>query len=302
LRSQAGYPFEPKEFGHRCYSGFEWLDVFCRPNHTRRKDVKRFLLAAAFALLASGTADVAQAQWWSSECSGLVGGVDITAFRLYGNQGAGGDSNVGNIDDYFPDYGFVGDARIWFGYEGPNGMGIRARIFEWEESQLYNGSVRTQDIEVYDLEATLDMSVCAWEFTGFGGLRWSSIELNGTDFGGVDPMDFEGAGLTMGVDVRRCLWRDISLVGGVRYSVLYGETTFAPTSTAVLDNTFVDITEMRLGLEWARELGIGGRLFVSAVWEQQVYGTDTYMPFAIDPETLGDVSLAGPVFSIGIDR
>lgn len=235
---------------------------------------------------------------------GFVGGVDLTVFRLYARQGAGGTGVVAppNFADYFPSYDFRGEGRYWIGYETASGYGIRARLFQWQADREYLGLVREQDIEMYDIEGTVDMSGCGWDVTGFGGLRWGSIELDGSDFGEPNPYNFNGAGLTVGFDFRRCVWGDLSVVGGARYSMLYGDTNFLPIRSEELDNTNVDILEARLGVEWARQTRFGGRFFVSAAWEHQLYGTDTYFPFAIDPETLGDVSLAGPVFSIGLDR
>jgi len=269
-------------------------------------------MALALLLMAGSTmarAEEMGSEDWVSEAAcceqrqlGFVGGVDLTVFRFNARQGAGGNSAAGNFDDYFPDYGFQGQGRYWIGIETPSGYGMRARLFEWEASESYLGLVREQDIEMYDVEGTVDISGWGWNVTGFGGLRWGSIELDGSDFGEPNPYNFDGAGLTGGIDFRRCVWRDLSVVGGVRYSVLYGDTNFAPVSGAELDNTFVDVVEMRMGVEWARQTQYGGRVFAAAAWEHQVYGTDTYLPFAIDPETLGDVSLAGPVFSIGFDR
>jgi hypothetical protein len=233
---------------------------------------------------------------------GFVGGIDLTVFRLHAKSGAGGNSAANNFDDYFPDYGFLGQGRYWVGYEIPGACGIRTRFFQWEAAEEYLGLVRETDIEMYDIEGMLDLSVGKWDLNGFAGLRWGSTELDGSDFGEPNPYNFEGAGLTAGFEFRRCVWGGLSIIGGARYSVLYGDTGFLPVSGAELDNTTVDITELRVGVEWARETRLGGRFFVSAAWEHQGYGTDTYFPFAIDPETLGDVSLAGPVFSIGLDR
>ena len=269
--------------------------------------MKSYYLSGAVALLIAVWTATAHAQSTDFGCrdcqsSGIVGGAELTLFRLHGRQGAGGNSNVGNTDDYFPDYGFNAAGRYWLGYEASNGLGVRARFFEWEQSKSYNGSEREQKFEIYDVEATLDTTFCNWELTGIGGLRWGAIQLDGTDFGEANPTNFDGAGLTLGAEFSRSFWRNFSIIGGARYSVLYGQTDFRPVSTAVLDNTYVDISELRLGLEWEKQMKSGGRLFASAAWEHQLYGTDAYLPFAIDPETVGDVSLAGPVFSIGINR
>lgn len=233
--------------------------------------------------------------------AGLVGGAELTLFRLHAQQGAGGDSDAGNFDDYFPDLGMNGSGRFWFGYEAANGVGLRARIFQWEESQRYLGQIREQDFEIYDIEATVDTCIHSWDLTGFGGVRWGSIELDGSDFSEPNPMNFDGAGMTLGGEVRRQLLGNVGLLAGFRYSVLYGETDFAPIGTLTLDDTYVDISEFKLGVEYARPTRFGN-CFANVTWEHQVYGTDTYFPFAIDPETLGDVALSGPVFSIGINR
>ncbi len=277
--------------------------------------MRRFILSGAMLLLLSAWCGTTQAQCGGTACGdvaccnpccgcpenyGFTGGVDLTFFRLYGQSGAGGGGASGGTDDMFPDYNTAIDGRLWIGYEMQNGVGLRARFVEWEGTERYVGSARTADFEIYDIEATLDVTYGNWDFTGFAGFRFGSIELNSSDFGESHLYDFDGAGLTIGGDFNRPLFGEVALIGGVRYSVLYGNTEFRP-NPAVLSHTYVDITEVRLGLEWSRELG-RGRFFASAAWEQQVYGTDTYFPFAIDPESHGDVSLGGPVFSIGIDR
>lgn len=238
---------------------------------------------------------------------GVVGGAELTLFTLYGKQGAGGNSNAGNNDDYFPEHEGVPGGRYWFGYETSEGLGIRGRFFHWADEQFYNGANREQSFQTFDIESTLDMSIRSFQIDGFAGMRWGSIELQGSDsdfdsgFGSLDSYQFEGVGLTIGADGRRALLGNISLVLGARYSVLYGENSFTET-TAVLDNTYLDILEVRLGAEWARTFCSGSRVFAGIAWEQQIYGTDSYMPHAIDPESLGDVSLSGPVFTIGFDR
>jgi hypothetical protein len=231
---------------------------------------------------------------------GPVGGIELTFLRLYAQQGAGASS--GNVDDYFPDLGVQAAGRYWFGYEFANGFGVRGRLFEWEESAQIGAVVRNQDIEMYDAEMTYDSNIHGWDLTGFGGVRWGSIELDGSDFTEPNPMDFDGVGMTIGGELRHELIGNFSIFGSARYSVLYGDTTFAPVSSAILEDTYVDIKEIKLGLEWAKQTRFGGAIFANVAWEHQVYGTDTYFPFAIDPETLGDVALSGPAFAIGFNR
>lgn len=263
----------------------------------RRLAFKALILvwAGSFAVISTAQA--------SSPCRtpGVVGGAELTFLRLHAKQGAGAN-NTGNVDDYFPDLGLQAAGRFWFGYEFANGLGVRGRLFQWEESGSIANIVRNQDIEIYDVEATYDSQIHGWDLTGFGGVRWGSIELEGSDFGERNPMDFDGVGMTLGGEVRHELIGDFSLFASARYSVLYGDTTFAPVSSAVLDNTYVDIKEFKLGVEWARETRFGGQLFANVAWEHQLYGTDTYFPFAIDPETLGDIALTGPAFAIGFNR
>lgn len=233
--------------------------------------------------------------------AGFTGGADLALFTLYGRQGAGG-TGAPNNDDFFPEHEGVPGGRYWIGYEMADGLGLRGRYFHWSDDQLYNGFVREQSFQTFDLESTLDLDVFSFDLTGFAGMRHGRIQLDGSDFGGIsDTYNFDGLGLTVGMEGRRRLYRSISLVGGFRYSVLYGENSF-DNSPGFLDNTFLDIAELKLGAEWSKTLGSGRRLFAAISWEQQVYGTDSYMPSNIDPETLGDVSLAGPVFSIGWDR
>jgi hypothetical protein len=265
--------------------------------------VLRFV-AFTFAMMAAAGSAQAQLPMFDDllcSDSGVVAGSELTLFTLYGKQGAGGNSANGNNDDFFPAHESIAGGRYWLGYEMEDGLGMRARYFHWGDDSSYLGLVREQSIKTFDLEATLDMSLYSFDFVGFSGLRWGEVELDGTDFGAIDDYNFEGLGLTVGVDARRLLIGNFSLIGGARYSVLYGENDFG-NNASTLDNTFLDIVEFHLGTEWSKNIGRNSRMFASISWEQQVYGTDSYMPNNIDPESVGEVSLAGPVFSIGFDR
>jgi hypothetical protein len=231
---------------------------------------------------------------------GLVGGAELALFTLYGKQGAGGNSNNGNLDDYFTEH-FAPGGRYWFGYETESGLGMRGRFFHWSDQESYVNLIREQSFQTFDLEATLDTSIHSFQIEGFAGLRWGEIELDGSDFAEPNEYQFDGLGLTIGADGRQSLIGNFDLLVGCRYSMLYGENTFSAVPN-VLDNTMLDIFEVRIGTQWSKTFCGGGRLFAGVSWEQQIYGTDSYLPNAIDPETLGEVSLAGPVFTIGFDR
>lgn len=224
-------------------------------------------------------------------CGGIEGGVDITLFQVYANHGVGTNDFGGN--GYFEDFDTVTDARYWIGYQGANGLGVRGRYFD------FDGGNTVEDeyvfLTMFDVEGTAELNLCEWSFLAFAGVRWGEIAWS--DENGYDGFEFEGIGTTLGVDARRPIWCNISAVGGIRYSAMFGDVTEIEDPDDWATGTAAHIMETRLGLEWRRQL-----LVVSAVWEHQLYSSlSGNVDNDIDPEDV-DITLGGPVFGISIER
>ena len=226
---------------------------------------------------------------------GFEAGVDVMYMQFYARQGAGGSAS--NNDDYFPDMGHDTTYRAWAEVNNGKGLGLRGRYFDYSDSAFFLGLDREQSIRSADLEVTFETDIADFDIKPFIGARWQEVNLHGSDFGEPNPYEFEGYGLTTGIDFTRQIYGPISIYAGGRYSLIFGDTTFGSVSNSELEDTLMSAVELRAGLQWQREFANGAGIDVRLGWEQHFYGTDTYFPFAIDPETLGDVGLGGPVFS-----
>jgi hypothetical protein len=224
-------------------------------------------------------------------------GVDLMYLDFYASQGADGGGS--NNAQYFPDLGTKLTPRYWVEVKPTDHIGLRGRYLHYSQSKIYLGLNRDVRFEILDLELTFPVALAKMtKIKPFIGYRRGQIDLDGSDFGELNPTQFTGQGFTIGTDFEHALFGSpVSLATGFRYSLLYGDTEFAPTSPNSLHHTMVSGYELFVGLDYMHNFGaveVGAR----AGWEQQYYGTDGYFPFAIDPETNGDVGLGGPVISL----
>lgn len=228
-------------------------------------------------------------------------GVEYLALGFFASQGASGDAGPApvNFDDYFADYGVNGVPRVTLGAELNDGMGARLRFFEFDETEFYLGLDRNVNFRIVDAEVYFPLfSEGGREVEVFAGYRDAFIHLDGSDFGEPNPYEFDGGGFTAGANFRMPIMdSDFAFRFGGRYSLMQGDVNFQPVSGLGLDNVLVHAFDVNIGAEYTRSLGAVD-LTAHAGWEMQYYGTDTYFPFAIDPESLGDVGLSG--FTAGI--
>lgn len=213
---------------------------------------------------------------------------ELPLLSLYANHGAGGASTFAS---WFEDFDTQAALRVEAGYENAHGLGLRGRFFMFDT----DGGAPNEyfDLRLYDLEATSGLKLRNWNFEGFGGLRWGSIDFS--DENGDVGRDFDGMGVTLGAKARRCLTSRLGLNAGFRYSALYGTSE---GDGFQLDNVIVPITELRLGVDYTRKLSRGIELTAEVGYEHQMYSSLSVAP-DIDPEDV-DVALAGPVFSLTI--
>ena len=232
------------------------------------------------------------------DCSGIVIGAEVLFLDVFAKEGAGGAG-----DDNMADYDYEAAFRVWGGYEFANGLGVRFRWFSFDhggEFRTVGGRVDDViglDIDMYDIELTDDLNIGCWELTPSIGVRWGEIEINDFD-NGTEVV--RGVGAIVGLESRRYLCNCWSIYANGRYGVLYGDT-FGPGNTRFNSesDTFFETIELQVGLEWSRCTASGANLFARFGWEQQMYLVDEIIN--VDGE-IGDLSLAGPVFAIGLDR
>jgi hypothetical protein len=219
--------------------------------------------------------------------------LEILALGFFASAGSG-DAN----QNYFPDYGVSPAYRLTLNVKSSGRVSGRLRYFDYDQTEAHLGLDRTAEFRMLDAEAVIPL------FDGgnrgadaFIGLRHGNISLDGSDFGESNPYNFSGTGLTAGAEYRTALNDNLWFSFGGRYSLMMGDVDFQPVSTQSLDSVLLHSFDAFAGLKYNRayrNVNVG----MHAGVEIQYYGTDTYFPYAIDPETLGDTGLAG--FSAGV--
>jgi hypothetical protein len=172
--------------------------------------------------------------------------------------------------------------RLWVGYTACNGLGLRARY--WQFDQRTTGTIvglfgdtpvrQAFDLDVVDLEVTTRSPVgLCWDLLLAGGLCYVHREYEQKDdvfITSAAQGDYLGA--TVAAELRRPWGCGVSLYGTGRASVLIGDTDVLGfgMSTSVEDDIFA-VFEGQLGLEWCRRLANGSQLYARLAGELQYW-------------------------------
>lgn len=215
-------------------------------------------------------------------------GAEMPLLTVYANHGSGSAGN-----NWFNDFDTNAALRLSAVYQTDGILGIRGRYFMFETTGSPTPIDRF-DVQLYDLDAMAGLNVAGWNISGFGGIKWGSINFSNR-FSGV-VQDFDGFGMTGGADVRRNVGCGLALIGGLRQSYLYGNSTLT-TIPATISNVVVPITEFRIGTEYTMQLRGCNKLIAGIGFEHQQFNGLSIRNAAIDPEDV-DVGLSGPVASL----
>ncbi|MFO0872028.1 MAG: hypothetical protein U0935_24135 [Pirellulales bacterium] len=247
-------------------------------------------------------------------CPGVIAGAELTFLKAHNNalSLAIAPLGAGNI---IPGYDFEVAPRFWAGYEFAGGLGFRATYWGFDQSVTSNVLPITVGLEAttVDLELTQSGSFCKWDLTFSAGARYGRIDDSlALSFGGPPislSHEFEGVGGTIAFGVRRPVgYRGLSLIGGLRASLLYGSTdasvdlsglNFPVTGvTLTNDQQVLEIYEMRMGGEWSRDLDNGARFYAQVLYEAQAWN--------IAPILLGigdsQIGFSGVAVNVGLAR
>jgi hypothetical protein len=208
--------------------------------------------------------------------AGFVGGAEVLWLKAYDSNG---DFNEFNFDEGF---------RFWIGYQGDDGLGIRLRYFEYEQT-ADNGEfidVEYTDIEVFD---SLQLG-CNWDLYIGGGLRYLGYEDNDLNLGADLDDSLWGVGPVLSAELYRHIGDRAALYAIGRQSIIVGNGLNDGIATRDMTGS---VTEIQLGGQVHREWN-GGLLFGRIGWETQGY-YDIH-----DNEEL--VTLMGLALSVGIMR
>jgi hypothetical protein len=251
-------------------------------------------------------------------CPGVIGGAELTFVKAHSNAltrvGPGGGGGLTLI----PEFDYEVAPRAWLGYQFAGGLGLRATWWGYDQGLPAGFLAAGFGLEAttVDLEVTDAINLGKWELLASGGLRYARLRQDVSElniFTSPDLValsrDFEGLGGTLALSVRRGLGgTNLALIGSARGSLVFGESFDSITPEAlgggVLPGPLVGtqrtlgIFEMRLGVEWSRELSNGARFYTQTVYEAQ------YWQSAQLTNGLGgmDVGFTGVAVNIGLAR
>ncbi len=222
---------------------------------------------------------------WDCRTPGLVAGADLIFMRPYQTEGQ------------TPDYDFEATPRLWLGWQRADGLGIRARWFEYDgTSNLPTAIINDLNMVTIDLELTDTFTLGSkWEGLFSGGFRYAHYEeVTAANPGPTDFLEVDSAyGLVLGVELYRHLRNNIYLFGLARGSAMYGKDVF--DHGAVDQDVTFFITELQGGAEYRREICGTTYLFARAAVESQYWA-------GVSDNDTEDIGLLGFYFSLGLAR
>jgi len=252
-------------------------------------------------------AAVAQEQTYAD--GHLMGGFDVLFLRAYGNAYDQMAHDELSGDSVAPSNDFEISPRVWFGYVGPSGFGIRSRWFQYQHdlkagTGVYDQSEGRNYLDVYavDLDFMQQFRFGNWDLNGGAGIRAGGVKrqttLLGPDENEESRSRFEGVGPTFFAELKRPIAdTGISLIAKARGGLLFGEDRWIALDEDGGTGVTVGVGEVQLGAEYARQLGYGTTAFVQCVWEGQLWSNVT--PMLMHREDLG---LMGVALNFGIAR
>lgn len=249
--------------------------------------------------------------------SGVFAGAELLLLTPY-NGSLSVSAGPGNpLVEVTPDFDLAAAPRFWAGYRNSEGLGLRARYFTLDAEGGPSptlGIVRGLDLRTFDLEVTQIEQLGNWTLDLSAGIRWAQ---NRNDmFSVAAPVlltqDFEGWGPTVALGALRPIGSgNFSLFANVRGSLLFGDNDYlisafipgispplVPVATLQSSNEVVTVGELQLGVEWARFLDNGARVYARAGVEAQAWNIPSPALGLLDDTT----GLIGATMAIGFER
>ena len=242
--------------------------------------------------------------------AGLSGGAELTLLKPYHSLGIRG------ADDTDLSFNLKASPRAWLGYSNSEGLGLRARYWQFDHSVSGSSDVAGRDdsarFDVYVLDGELTSSEWIgqhWDVTLAGGLRYveyeetrvSTTRATGAIFR-YHEFGFSGLGPTLAASVSRPLGGGFSIFADSRASVVVGDEREIVTGPVEEDRESDNIRligDLQLGSQWSRPIRGGGEFFVRAASEAHYWDTFSGEDFFDGGESVG---FAGVSFAVGIAR
>ncbi|MCX7427774.1 MAG: Lpg1974 family pore-forming outer membrane protein [Planctomycetia bacterium] len=271
-------------------------------------------------------------------CAGFIAGADMVVLRPYASdpERATLTDEEGVLSMTMADNKFDICPRLWFGYVGAKGLGARARYFRFdhgldaeaidvettEDSSFFDAGTRVIGngrlaIYAVDVDMFQQVHLGMWNAVLGGGIRAGGVgrtfdyvvdEPEEAIRAGELSKEFDGVGPTIFAEFRRPIGsRGLALIANTRGSVLFGserlriagaEFDAMASSASEKNDAIVGVAEIQLGGEWSRPLARGGRVFVNALWEAQLWSGSGPIIDVIS----NDIGLVGCSIGAGIVR
>lgn len=171
-----------------------------------------------------------------------------------------GDFQYVNLDTYGTEESFDNGLdsedgyRLVGGYQGCDGLGIRARWFRFDGAQALagnGGDLDGLDLEYFDLEITECFSLCNLHGLISAGYRHAEYDAFTEDAPGDPDESFDGDGVTLGITVQRDIGCNLGLFAWAQHSMLYGDDNGGND----VDDTLMGWTEVQLGAQYTTCVG-----------------------------------------------
>jgi hypothetical protein len=197
------------------------------------------------------------------DTQGWIAGYEATFFKYYAARGVSGFLGTDIRFDYEP------APRVWIGYVGPTGVGIRARYWEYEEADfsLTAGGRQVDtlriDTHVFDLELTNWIEIGRyWSALVTAGGRYVDYEetrqTTGTIVvGQTSQFTSDNSGGTLGAELHAHVTSNGTLFASGRSSVVFGDYVERAGATLFTVREDLDtlhfMWDSQLGAEWRWE-------------------------------------------------
>ncbi len=151
-----------------------------------------------------------------------------------------------DTDGYNEGLGSDDGFRLIGGYQNCNGLGIRGRYFDFDGVQNVGGDEYGLDVSYFDVEVTQSFSLCKLDGVVSGGYRHAEHQVvYESDLDG----DFDGDGVTLGIQLQRDINCNLGLYGWAQHSILVGD------DAEESDDYIIGWTEVQLGTQYATCVG-----------------------------------------------
>lgn len=205
---------------------------------------------------------------------GWTAGVEMTWFRYHRADGNRVGVVSGANDDDAVEFDFKQAPRVTLGYVSPDGMGVRARWWQFDQKQGANdvskGSLGVDtyniDIEIFE---EIDLTPCA-SVELFAGMRYNDFDENfvGDNATRILNVNSSTYGGVFGTQVNRIIQRG-KLFARVRGAILMDDANVLNASDVVVRTDMIQgMTEFATGFEVVQCTPYGSiRFMLGAEWQ-----------------------------------